>query len=57
MSTLEPKSPLDAALASKERLREQHRTLDPVALLAEIRAAREELGNRVDHRAGYARSH
>ena len=57
MSTLEPKSPLDEALAGKERLREQHRTLDPVALFAEIRAAQEELGNRVDHRAGYARSH
>jgi hypothetical protein len=34
------------AEAVKERLREQYRTLDPVALLAEIRAAQEELGNR-----------
>jgi hypothetical protein len=39
----------------KKRLREQYRTLDPVALLAEIRAAQEELGNRVDRRAGDAR--
>ena len=45
------------AAAVKKRLREQHRTLDPVALLAEIRAAQEELGNRVDRRAGDARSH
>ena len=33
------------AAAVKKRLREQYRTLDPVALLAEIRAAQEELGN------------
>jgi hypothetical protein len=37
-------------------LREQYRTLDPVALLAEIRAVQEELGNRVDRRAGDTRS-
>ena len=43
------------AAAVKKRLREQYRTLDPVALLAEIRAAQEELGNRVDRRAGDAR--
>src|SRR6202140_365845 len=43
------------AAAVKKRLREQYRTLDPVALLAEIRAAQEELGNRVDRRAGQAR--
>jgi hypothetical protein len=36
----------------KRRLRGQYRTLDPVALLAEIRAAQTELGNRVDRRAG-----
>jgi hypothetical protein len=36
----------------KQRLREQYRTLDPVPLLAEIRAAQEELGNRVDRRTG-----
>jgi hypothetical protein len=36
----------------KERLRAQYRTLDPVALLAEIRSAQEELGNRIDRRAG-----
>src|SRR5262249_35014629 len=38
----------------KERLREQYRTLDPVGLLAEIRAAQEELGNHIDRRAGGA---
>jgi hypothetical protein len=37
---------------AKERLRAQYRTLDPVALLANIRSAQEELGNRIDHRAG-----
>jgi hypothetical protein len=36
----------------KQRLCGQYRTLDPVALLAEIRATQEELGNRVDRRAG-----
>jgi len=58
-----PSTPYERALAHpkvaaavKKRLRELHRTLDPVALLAEIRAAQEELGNRVDHRAGDARS-
>jgi hypothetical protein len=43
------------AAAVKTRLREQYRTLDPVALLAEIRAVQEELSNRVDRRAGDAR--
>jgi len=38
--------------AVKQRLREQYRTLDPVALLAEIRAAQGELGNRVNRHAG-----
>ena len=38
--------------AVKKRLREQYRTLDPVALLAEVRAAQAELGTRVDARAG-----
>ena len=38
----------------KQRLRDQYRALDPVALLAEVRAAQEELGNRVDRRAGDA---
>ncbi len=59
-----PSTPCERALAHpnvaaavKKRLREQHRTLDPVALLAEIRAAQEELGNRVDRRGGDARSH
>ncbi len=42
------------AEAVKERLRAQYRTLDPVALLAEIRSAQEELGNRIDRRAGAA---
>jgi|HubBroStandDraft_6_1064221.scaffolds.fasta_scaffold36904_1 hypothetical protein len=58
-----PSTPCSRALAHprvpaavKQRLREQYRTLDPVALLAEIRAVQEELGNRVDRRAGDARS-
>jgi hypothetical protein len=41
--------------AVKKRLRDQYRSLDPVGLLAEIRATQEELGNRVDRRAGQAR--
>ena len=41
--------------AVKKRLRDQYRSLDPVALLAEIRATQEELGNRVDRRARQAR--
>jgi hypothetical protein len=54
-----PSTPYERALAHpklstavKQRLLEQYRTLDPVALLAEIRAAQEELGNRIDRRAG-----
>jgi hypothetical protein len=57
-----PSTPCERALAHpklaeavKQRLRDQYRTLDPVALLAEIRTAQEELGNRVDRRAGDAR--
>src|SRR3954470_6944731 len=38
--------------AVKKRLRELYRTLDPVALLAEIRDAQTELGTRVDAHAG-----
>jgi len=56
-----PSTPYERALAHpmvteavKKRLRDQYRTLDPVALLAEIRAAQEELGNRIDRRAGGA---
>lgn len=56
-----PSTPYERALAHpivpeavKKRLREQYRLLDPVALLAEIRAAQEELGNRIDRRAGGA---
>ena len=56
-----PLTPYERALAhpmvseaAKKRLREQYRTLDPVALLAEIRATQEELGNRIDRRAGGA---
>jgi hypothetical protein len=41
--------------AVKRRLRDQYRSLDPVRLLAEIRATQEELGNRVDCRAGQGR--
>jgi hypothetical protein len=57
-----PSTPYERALAHpklsaavKQRLRDQYRTLNPVALLAEIRAAQEELGNRIDRRAGDAR--
>jgi hypothetical protein len=39
------------AEAVKERFRAQYRTLDPVILLAEIRAEQEELGSRIDRRA------
>jgi hypothetical protein len=46
-----PKVPVTA----KRRLRDQYRSLDPVALLAEIRATQDELGNRVDRRAGQVR--
>jgi hypothetical protein len=42
------------APAVKQQLRLQYTTLDPVALLAEIRAVQEELGNRIDRRAGDA---
>ena len=41
--------------AVKKRLRDQYHSLDPVVLLAEIRATQDELGNRVDRRAGQAR--
>ena len=54
-----PSTPYERALAHpmvaeavKERLRAQYRMLDPVVLLAEIRSAQEELGNRIDRRAG-----
>jgi hypothetical protein len=57
----DPSTPYERALAHpmvaeavKEQLRAQYRTLDPVALLAEIRSAQEELGNRIDRRAGGA---
>jgi Integrase core domain len=57
-----PSTPYERALrhpkvpaAVKQRMREQYRTLNPVALLADIRAAQEELGNRIDRRAGNAR--
>jgi hypothetical protein len=40
------------AKAIKQRLRALYRTLDPVALLAEMRAAQAVLGTRVDRRAG-----
>jgi hypothetical protein len=38
--------------AVKGRLREMYRALDPVALLAQMREAQTELGQRVDQRAG-----
>ena len=54
-----PATPFERALAHpkvaravKVRLRELRRTLDPVALLAEIRAAQTELGERIDRRPG-----
>jgi hypothetical protein len=57
-----PSTPYERTLAHpkvttavKKRLRDQYRSLDPIALLAEIRAAQEDLGNRVDRRAGQAR--
>jgi hypothetical protein len=57
-----PSTPYERALAHpkvtaavKKRLRDQYRPLDPVGLLAEIRAIQDELGNRVDRRAGQAR--
>ena len=52
-----PATPYERALAHpklaraiKRRLRETYRTLDPVQLLAEIRAAQEELGERIGKR-------
>jgi hypothetical protein len=57
----DPLTPYERALAHpmvadavKERLRAQYQTLDPVVLLAEIRSAQEELGNRIDRRVGGA---
>ena len=54
-----PATPFERALAHprvtkavKARLRDMHRTLDPVALLAEMRAAQTELGERIDRRPG-----
>jgi hypothetical protein len=54
-----PATPYQRALAHpnvgkaiKQRLRGLYRTLDPVALLAEIRAAQNLLGTRLDRRAG-----
>jgi hypothetical protein len=54
-----PATPYERALAHprlskvvKRRLRELYRTLDPVALLAEMRDAQAELGTRVTARAG-----
>jgi hypothetical protein len=54
-----PATPYERALshpelgeAIKQRLREMHACLDPITLLAEIRAAQAALGQRVDQRAG-----
>ncbi|KYK49585.1 hypothetical protein A1D31_39755 [Bradyrhizobium liaoningense] len=56
---LPPATPYERALvhprlneAFKGRLRGIYRTLDPVALLAQMRDAQNELGKRVDQRAG-----
>jgi hypothetical protein len=52
-----PKTPLERTIAhphveahDKERLRALYRTLDPVILLSQMRAAQAELGNRIAHR-------
>src|SRR6202158_5351220 len=52
-----PATPYERALAHpkvpaavKQQMRDQYRTLDPVVLLSEIRAAQEELGRRIDRR-------
>ena len=54
-----PATPYERALAHpaldkaiKHKLRETHRNLDPIALLAQIREAQAQLGARVDRRAG-----
>ena len=54
-----PATPCERALAHpavdkamKRKLREMRRSLDPVALLAEVREAQAQLGKRVDRRAG-----
>jgi Integrase core domain len=55
---LPPATPYERALAhpgldeASRRLREIYRTLDPVPLLAQMREAQNELGKRVDQRAG-----
>ena len=58
-----PATPYERALVHpkvprkiKQRLRAQYRTLDPVVLLSEIRAAQEELGRRIDRRGLVAAS-
>jgi hypothetical protein len=55
----DPATPFERALAHsrvtkavKARLRQMHRTLDPVTLLAELRAAQTELSERIDRRPG-----
>jgi hypothetical protein len=56
-----PATPYERALAHpavpkavKRRLRQLYRTLDPIALLAEMRSTQVDLGTRVDRRAGAA---
>jgi len=58
-----PATPYERVLAHrhvprkiKQRLRAQYRTLDPVILLSDIRAAQEELGRRIDQRGLVAAS-
>ena len=58
-----PATPYERVLAHrhvprkiKQRLRAQYRTLDPVMLLSDIRAAQEELGRRIDQRGLVAAS-
>jgi hypothetical protein len=52
VSAIAASSDETSATVKTRRLRAQYLTLDPVALLAEIRSAQEELGNRIDRRAG-----
>lgn len=59
-----PSTPYERALAHpkvtaavKKRLRDQYRSLDPVGLLAEIRATQDELGNRAGQARGLQAAH
>jgi hypothetical protein len=45
-------TPTSVDVETKTRLRTTDAKLDPIALLAEVRAAQAELGHRVDRRSG-----